>query len=61
MIFFTAAWIKLVTTEELLKDLGLEELGRVHLDGWCVRLDGWHLHPNGWRTGHFMAQTFFST
>ena len=61
MIFFTAAWIKLVTTEELLQDLGLEELGGVHLDGRHLRLVGRHVHPNGRRTGHFMAQALFPT
>ena len=60
MIFFTAAWIKLVTME-LLQYLGLEELGGVHLDGRHVRLEGWHVHPNGRRTGHFMAQALFPT
>ena len=55
MIFFTAAWIKLVTME-LLQYLGLEKLGGVHLNGWLIfHLNGRRVHPNGQRAGNLMA------
>ena len=61
MIFFTAAWIKLVT-RELLQYLGLEKLGGVHLNGWLVvHLNGRRVHPNGKGAGNLMAQALFPT
>ena len=62
MILFTAAWIKLVTTKELLQYLCLEKLWGVHLNsGLIVHLNGRGVHPNGWGAGNLMAQALFPT